>query len=72
MTKPADTTPCPRCGGAPAPARKPTIRNPFLTKSKKLCCSLCGLDYESGEGPWLPDATRAPPSEPKSSKKPSP
>ncbi len=68
MSKQTDTTPCPRCGGPPASARKPTIRNPFLTKSKKLCCSLCGLDYDSGADPWLPDANW----EPKSSKRPPP
>lgn len=46
---------CPRCGGAPAPRRTPTARNPFLQTSKKLCCSLCGLDYQKGDKPWKPD-----------------
>lgn len=49
---------CPRCGGAPAAKRAPTAKNPFLPKSKKLVCSLCGLDYEKGAKPW---ATGRPP-----------
>jgi rubredoxin len=43
---------CPRCGGAPAPARKPSRANPFLPKSKRLTCSLCGLDFDRGDAPW--------------------
>lgn len=60
---------CPRCGGAPAPRRTPTARNPFLPKSKRLCCSLCGLDYEKGAEPWGPErpAVGAGPEEPSSS-----
>lgn len=53
----SDETRCPRCGGAPAASRKPTIKNPFMSKSKKLCCSLCGLDYDRGARPWAPDAS---------------
>ncbi|NUP08487.1 MAG: hypothetical protein HOW73_20755 [Polyangiaceae bacterium] len=46
---------CPRCGGPPRARRAPTAKNPFLPKSKRLCCSLCGLDYEKGDKPWTPD-----------------
>lgn len=58
MSKPrekAALSRCPRCGGEPAPRRQPTARNPFLPKTKKLVCSLCGLDYEDGAPPWAPD-----------------
>ncbi len=58
----ADDTACPRCGGPPSPPRKPTVKNPFMTKSKKLVCSLCGLDYERGAAAWAPDASSGPPS----------
>lgn len=36
---------CPRCGGAPAPARKLSRFNPFLPNPKMLTCSDCGLSY---------------------------
>ncbi len=43
---------CPRCGGPPQPPRKPTPMRPFLLPSKKLTCSLCGLEFERGAPPW--------------------
>ncbi len=67
MSKQTDTTPCPRCGGPPASARKPTIRNPLFDEVEEALRSLCGLDYDSAD-PWLPDANW----EPKSSKRPPP
>ena len=36
---------CPRCGGKPATARKPSRFNPFLPNPKHLTCSDCGLTY---------------------------
>lgn len=36
---------CPRCGGAPAAARKVSRFNPFLPNPKLLTCSDCGLSY---------------------------
>lgn len=48
---------CPRCGGPPAPKRMPTARNPFLPKTKRLTCSLCGLVYDKGARPWGPGDT---------------
>lgn len=54
ISKGGEPTRCPRCGGEPAPPRGPTVKSPFMTKSTKLVCILCGLDYEKGDPPWKP------------------
>ena len=50
MSKPADTTPCPRCGGPPASARKPTPRS----NSRTIWCG-ARLRSSAVRGNQLPD-----------------
>jgi hypothetical protein len=54
---PRAPSPCPRCGGLPAPPRKPTARLPFLKPNPRHTCDLCGLEYDPGEAPWRPGET---------------
>jgi hypothetical protein len=50
---------CPRCGGLPAEARRPTAANPFLPKPRsRPTCADCGLDYVKGAVPWGPGDRR--------------
>jgi hypothetical protein len=55
-----DETRCPRCGGLPAAARKPTPASPFLPKSRpRPTCADCGLDFDRDAKPWGPGDLRA-------------